>query len=117
MTDNDHAPDSNGGDYEVGYRRPPKATRFQPGVSGNPRGRPKGRKNLRTELLDELRRKTAVVEKGKRRLMSCQTFIVRRLVTDAANGNARAREQLLRLASEAIPGVPAHDPIGAESDA
>ena len=30
--------------YEIGHRRPPKITRFPKGVSGNPRGRPKGRK-------------------------------------------------------------------------
>ena len=28
--------------YEVGYGKPPQATRFQPGKSGNPKGRPKG---------------------------------------------------------------------------
>jgi hypothetical protein len=27
--------------YDVGYRRPPKASQFKPGQSGNPRGRPK----------------------------------------------------------------------------
>lgn len=30
--------------YEVGHRRPPKTTRFPKGMSGNPRGRPKGKK-------------------------------------------------------------------------
>jgi len=29
------------GDYAVDHRRPPMASRFKPGVSGNPRGRPK----------------------------------------------------------------------------
>jgi hypothetical protein len=30
-------------DYEVGYGKPPSATRFKKGVSGNPKGRPRGR--------------------------------------------------------------------------
>ena len=33
-------------------------------------------------------------------MMSCQTIILKRLVTDTVKGDARAREQLLRLASE-----------------
>lgn len=28
-------------EYEIGYKKPPKATRFQKGFSGNPKGRPK----------------------------------------------------------------------------
>ena len=31
--------------HEVGYGKPPKAHRFKPGRSGNPRGRPKGSRN------------------------------------------------------------------------
>jgi hypothetical protein len=41
-------------DYDVGHAKPPKHTRFQPGQSGNPRGRPKGTKNLKTDLIEEL---------------------------------------------------------------
>jgi hypothetical protein len=29
-------------DEKVGYKRPPKATQFKPGKTGNARGRPKG---------------------------------------------------------------------------
>jgi hypothetical protein len=40
----------NGTDYAVGFRRPPLHTRFKPGVSGNPSGRPKDCKNFKTLL-------------------------------------------------------------------
>jgi hypothetical protein len=33
-------------DYEVGYKKPPKDTRFKAGQSGNPRGRPKGKSSV-----------------------------------------------------------------------
>lgn len=42
------------GNGPVGYKRPPVNTRFQPGRSGNPRGRPKTRPSFRAALLAEL---------------------------------------------------------------
>ena len=41
-------------EYQVGYRKPPKATRFQTGQSDNPKGRPKGSSNLASDLSAEL---------------------------------------------------------------
>ena len=41
-------------DYEVGYGKPPRHTRFTKGQSGNPRGRPPGAKNLKTLLSEAL---------------------------------------------------------------
>ena len=41
-------------DYEVGYGKPPRHTRFEPGRSGNPRGRPSRSKNLSTLLSEAL---------------------------------------------------------------
>ena len=42
---------------QVGYGKPPKLTRFKPGQSGNPRGRPRGALNMATVLERTLRRK------------------------------------------------------------
>jgi len=39
-------------DDRVGYKKPPLHSRFQKGQSGNPRGRPKGKVNAATDLLD-----------------------------------------------------------------
>lgn len=39
---------------EIGYKKPPRHTRFRKGQSGNPKGRPKGTQNLKTDLAEEL---------------------------------------------------------------
>jgi len=52
------------GDYLVGKWRPPVETRWQPGQSGNPKGRRKGHRNVKTEL-KEIARKKITVRDGK----------------------------------------------------
>lgn len=83
--------------YVVGYKKPPRHTRFQKGQSGNQRGKVKGRKNYRTEFLEELCERVTVSENGRPRTLSKQTLVIKRMVADAVNGDARAREHLLRL--------------------
>src|SRR6202008_2122493 len=56
-------PDSEG-DYEVGYGKPPRETRFAKGRSGNPRGRPSGAKNFATLLREALNEPVIVTENG-----------------------------------------------------
>jgi hypothetical protein len=85
------------GDYEVGYGKPPKKTRFQPGQSGNPRGRPKGTKNLKTDLVEELREKVVVREGEQSRRVSKQRAVVKTLVTRTLKGDARAASLLTSL--------------------
>ena len=41
MSNREDADQSAEGDYEVGYGKPPKHSRFKPGQSGNPKGRPR----------------------------------------------------------------------------
>ncbi len=77
-------------DYEVGYKKPPKHTRFQPGQSGNPRGRPKGTKNLKTDLMEELGEKIVVREGDRSQKVSKQRALLKSVVNRAIQGDARA---------------------------
>ena len=49
-SDDDDDPPKN---FDVGFGRPPKSTRYKKGVSGNPAGRPKGSKNCPPRFGDE----------------------------------------------------------------
>lgn len=54
-------------DYEVGYGKPPQQTRFKPGQSGNPRGRPKGAKaKPALPALHDERLKSIIIEEAYR---------------------------------------------------
>lgn len=83
--------------YAVGYRRPPKATQFKKGESGNPRGRPKGSRTVGAVLQDILRQKIAVTENGRTRRLSALEVILRRLANDAMRSEPRALKLLLAL--------------------
>jgi hypothetical protein len=77
-------------EYVVGYRRPPRATQFKPGQSGNPNGRPKGAKNFATALRTELDARVTITENGKRRTVSKREVIAKQVVNKAAAGDPRA---------------------------
>ena len=83
------------GDYEVGYGKPPRHTRFKKGQSGNPRGRPSGSKNLKTLLNDALNERVVVAEEGGRRNITKREAIVTQLVNRSATADLRALKILL----------------------
>jgi hypothetical protein len=70
-------------EYAVGYRKPPKATRFKPGQSGNPKGRPKGSPNLASDLSAELGEEITVREGGQARHISKQRALIKSLMAKA----------------------------------
>lgn len=84
-------------DYVVGYRRPPKATQFAAGKSGNPKGRPKGSRSVGAVLKDILQQKIAVTENGKTRRIPALEVMLRRLVNDAMRSDPNAIRLLLSL--------------------
>ena len=83
--------------YEVGYGKPPKHTRFKPGQSGNPKGRPKGTKNLKTDLIEELGEKILVREGDQARQVSKQRAVVKTLMARTLKGDTRAASLLLSM--------------------
>jgi hypothetical protein len=85
------------GDHEVGFGKPPRHTRFQPGQSGNPRGRPKGTKNLKTDLIEELGEKILVHEGGQARKLSKQRALVKALFARALKGDVRAANLVVSM--------------------
>ena len=89
------------GDYEVGYRRPPKATQFQKGASGNPRGRPKGSRNVASVLTDALSERVTVNQSGKRRTITKLEAAVTQVANQAAGGDQRAIKLVLDLLGHA----------------
>ncbi len=83
--------------YEVGYRKPPKHTRFKPGQSGNPRGRPKGTNNLKTDLMEELRENIVIREGDQSHKVSKQRAFVKTLVARTLKGDARSATLLTSM--------------------
>jgi len=104
----------------VGYGRPPKAYRFKPGQSGNPRGRPKGSKNMMTLFEQELDAKVTVTEHGERRTITKRQVIAKQLVNKAATGDAKAVRMPLdetRLSEQETNASGQANPFGRPVDA
>lgn len=105
-------------DYDVGYGRPPREHRFEPGKSGNPRGRPKGARSLHSEVDALLSTKITITEQGKKRRINILTALLKRLVQRAvADGDLRAIQQVLALASQRAGASPAEPMLEAADEA
>ena len=96
--------------YDVGYGKPPKDTRFKPGQSGNPKGRPRGSKNKRPGMheermkdliLDEAYRDITIREGHRSVTIPMAQAVMRSLAVNAAKGQHRAQ----RLFSELLASV------------
>ena len=83
--------------YDVGYKKPPMAGQFKPGRSGNPKGRVKGHRNLKTDLMEELSQSIIITENGKKVRLSKQRVILKQLCTKSINGDAASARLLANL--------------------
>lgn len=79
----------------VGYGKPPKGTRFKPGKSGNPKGRPKGAKNIDTLMAEELAAPVKIREQGVEMIVSKAHAFIKMMLANAINGDMRAGSAIL----------------------
>ncbi len=91
---------SKGGDYDVGYGKPPKEHQFPKETSGNPRGRPKSGRSDSTDISALLNEPVTVKSGGKERDMSWFEAGLRQLVKKALSKNLRAILKFIRICEE-----------------
>jgi hypothetical protein len=86
-------------DYEVGYGRPPAASRFQKGVSGNPFGKAKRTKapNLKTRLQTALNKAVTIRIGNRQKTLSKGAAGIEQLVNQFAKGDRNARRDLILI--------------------
>src|SRR5262249_29181479 len=89
--------DSSDGDYAGGYGRPPLATRFRTGQSGNPNGRPPGRSNVKTMVERVIHRKVPVREGEQTRELPILEAILQAQAVKAIKGDARSAALIISL--------------------
>jgi hypothetical protein len=88
-------------DEPVGYKNPPKHSRFTKGQSGNPRGRPKKPPTLAEAVAAELAEVIKVTEGGKVRKITKLRSMVKALTAASIRGNIQAARLLVQLAERA----------------
>ena len=87
---------------DVGYGRPPINTRFKKGASGNPTGRLKGVKNLKTDLQEELAELISVPHGKRGQQVTKQRLIIKALVVSAMRGDTKAAAAVFALCASVL---------------
>lgn len=85
------------GNYDIGFGKPPRGTQFRKGLSGNPSGRPKGSRNLKTIVAKYFNQKMEISTGGKTRRLPVIDILMMRLRKHALEGDWKAMQQILAL--------------------
>jgi len=85
--------------YEVGYRKPPKATRFRKGRSGNPRGRKLGSENFLAIFKRQAMRRVKIKASGETsKTLTVAEAIIAKNYQEALKQDERAMSNIMKLA-------------------
>lgn len=90
--------------YKVGYKKTPEHTRFKPGVSGNPKGKPKKNTTFEEEVQAILSTRVPVTIGGKKTYVTKRYLLLEQIINGAINKNPtlmRMSLPLLKMADDA----------------
>ena len=97
--------------FAVGYGRPPLHSRFKPGQSGNPKGRAKQSRNMRTIVQQVLNEDMQIREGGRLRRMSAMEALVRTTLTRSFKGDPKALVSLIVIMKQSGYGPDRDEPM------
>lgn len=86
--------------YKVGNKKPPLHSRFKRGQSGNPTGRPKGRRTLSKALLDEFHKPISATVNGRPIKATSAKLFVASMVKDGITKGPQSKKLLLSAVRE-----------------
>jgi hypothetical protein len=94
-------------EFPVGYSKPPIHTRFKPGQSGNPSGRPTKKVGTFFGAFEqELNRRITINEGGKPRKMTKRDAIVKQQTNKAIQGDPKATALVMKAAEPRMLAQP-----------
>ena len=96
-------------EYPIGKGKPPKEHQFKPGQSGNPKGRPKGSKNVHQVLSKILNEKVTVTDAGKKMVVEKLEAAMRALVNKSFEGRPQSLKLLIEVLRDGDPTI--HEPV------
>jgi len=86
-----------GKSYAIGYCKPPTASQFQKGKSGNPKGRPKASPTVAELMAKESEKVVTVSQNGKAVKMSKQKLLINTILQKAIQGDVQFAKMVLQL--------------------
>ena len=101
---------------KVGYKNPPVESRFKPGQSGNPSGRPKKKLTPMVAFFAELDKPIVVKEGGKKRRMTREQALLMKTYSDAMAGDPSSRRFMYSVIERRSASAATTAPVDLSAD-